>query len=829
MNDQPWDGLWDLFHRALEQPPDERAAFLDRRCGDDVELRRRLERLLAAHERSDGVLEDVDRATPRDWSDPLVGQRIGRYRIVDAIGEGGMGIVYDARQEQPVERRVALKLIRPGMDTREIVARFHTERQTLALMDHPSIARMFDAGATDWGRPYVVMEYVDGSPVTDYCDEHRLGVDERLALFLEICDGVQHAHQRGIIHRDLKPSNLLVSARDGGHAVKIIDFGVAKAMDQAAPEAGVTTVGTWIGTPEYMSPEQAGPAARDVDTRSDIYALGMLLYELLAGVLPFDPREFRSSGIEEMRRRIREQALPRPSARLAALEDAEARAVAERRGTDRGALVKRLAGDLDWIVLKALEKERARRYASVTELTGDIRRHLADEPVLAGPPGTGYRLRKFVRRHRFGVAVAAAGLAVLILFASTAAVQATRIARERDRANQEAERASREARTAQRVSEFLVSLFKVADPTTGRRDTMTAREIFDLGAKSLEQQLDDEPEVKPLMLATIGVVYGNLGLYPRSAAMFEKALALRLELHGEEHLEVARALHQLGAARSSLGEFEQARGLYERALAIQDRLLAPDDPQAVETLSALANALKRLGRYREAARIQERVLSVFEATYGPDDARVAVAARDLGLIHVDAKNLPAARAALERALSILERTRGPDDTQVAYVLNGLSIAHWQEENYAAARPLLERSISILEATYTAEHPLTLGLRGNLARLLQDMGDLKAARPLYETTLRGQQKLLGPDHPDLAFTLANLGSLLRDTGDLAAAERLYRRAIRIRETRLGPEHPRLADTLEGYAKLQRARGNAAEAEALERRVLQIREKSAAESP
>jgi eukaryotic-like serine/threonine-protein kinase len=487
-------------------------------------------------------------------SGAAAGAVIGPYHLMELMGKGGMGEVWLAEQKHPVRRRVALKLIKAGMDTREVVARFESERQALALMDHPAIAKVFDAGSTSQGRPYFVMEHVTGTPITTYCDKHRLTTRERLELFIHVCEGVQHAHQRAIIHRDLKPSNILVTEVDGKPVPKIIDFGVAKAVSQRLiAETMFTRIGAMIGTPEYMSPEQADPAGEDIDTRTDVYSLGVVLYELLVGVLPLD---FRELSFEEMLRRLRQEDTLRPSSKVRALGERSITSAQNRR-TEPETLRRQLRSDLDAITLKALEKERSRRYGTPSELAADIGRHLRNEPVLARPASVGYRARKYIRRHRLGVAVATGLVMLLASFAIVQGIQLRRITRERDRAD--------------RVTNFMTGMFKVSNPSEARGNKVTAREILDKASKDIDAGLANDPELQAQMMDVMGTVYWNLGLYPPAESLLGRAVETRRRILGPEHPDTLRSVSAWANTLEFEGHYAPAERLDRETLNIRRR------------------------------------------------------------------------------------------------------------------------------------------------------------------------------------------------------------------------------------------------------------------
>lgn len=698
---------------------------------------------------------------------------VGRYRLLEKVGEGGMGEVWEAEQLSPVRRRVAYKVIRRGMDSEEVVARFETERQAVALMDHPCIAKVFDAGVTARGRPFFVMEFVPGIPLDEHCDKHRLTTRERLELFIKVCEGVQHAHHKAIIHRDLKPSNVLVAVQDDEATPKIIDFGVAKATSQRLTEKAMhTEMGQLLGTPEYMSPEQAEMSHQNIDTRTDVYSLGIMLYSLLVGALPFDAKEFRQQSFDEIRRRIREDDPPRPSTQITRMGPASTEHATHCR-TDIGALRNQLKGDLDWIVMKAIEKDRSRRYGSPTELGADIRRYLLDEPVLATPPSPLYKTRKFVRRHRYGVSAAATLLVLLISFAITMAVQAGRIAEQRDRANKEAE-------TARLVSDVMEGLFTESDPTETRGATVTAREILDRGAVRIHKELNAQPQVQARLLAIMGRVYRSLGLY------------------------------------------DQAQPLLEEALAIQEQDEDIDANELAKVLSGLGNLLRNTGSYAESEALIRRALEVRRTALGPEGPEVASSLSDLGILLLEKGDLDGARETLENSLAMREKALGANDPAIATSLNNLAIVARKSRDHEQALKMYRRALAILEKNYGADHPDLANVLNNMGVVQNSLGRTTQAQQSYQRSLTIRESVLGPEHPDVALTLNNMGNLMQRQGDLTAAEQLHRRALAIREATFGEYHPAVAQSAQNLAVVVGAQGDYPAARQLYERALLINE-------
>ncbi|MEM9056960.1 MAG: serine/threonine-protein kinase, partial [Pseudomonadota bacterium] len=764
----------ELFFEVCDLEEGERTRRLDEAFGDAPHLKREVLALLAGGDKTvQGELTGVVSGAFRDASTSLIDDEalrptaIGPYTIVGEIGEGGMSVVFEAEQHEPVRRNVALKLIRPGMDTREVIDRFESERQALAMMDHSSIARIFDGGATDNGRPYFVMELVRGVPITQYCDEHRLSTPERLALFLSVCAAVQHAHQKGILHRDLKPSNILVAEEDGRAIPKVIDFGISKAVDvrgKSQPE--LTRFGQLIGTPSYMSPEQADPTAIDIDTRTDVYSLGVVLYELLVGSLPF---EVDLSSEQSIQTTIRDTATPRPSNRFRKLTDTQS-GVADRRRTEPRALMRVLASNLDWIVLKAMEKDRERRYQTVNALATDVEHYLDHRPISARPPSLTYAFGRFVRRHRTAVVVAGVVLVALIGGATLATIGFVR-------ATQAERIAVNESRAAAEVTEFLVGTFEVPDPEKSLGTEVTAKEILDRRVATIEADLTGQPVVKAALMNAMARVYRNLNLYEDARPLFVAALELRRQAFGNDSLKVAETLHELAVLQQELNAYEAAIKAGEEAVAIRQR-------QAGEGSTLVAESLNTLGL----------------AWYGQGD-------------------YDKAETLYRQALGIYETAAVPNREGHAVNLNNLAGLLGKRGDYTGAEALFRQSLAMRRELYGDEHPKVATALHNLGFVNLQAGDLDRAESYSRDALAMRLRLLDENHSDVGRTLNNLALTLRRKGDLAGAEPLYRQSIRVRKAVFGDSHAAVANGLNNLAGLLRSKGDLEQAEASYREAIE----------
>jgi serine/threonine protein kinase len=780
-----------LFALALGRTPTDRAAFLAAACDGDPALRRRVEALLNAHEQAGRFLDPLvptpqlrvgaaDRPTPTpaagryppDAPPELVA---GRYRVVRKLGEGGMGVVYLAGQTAPVRREVALKIVRPEMASPAVLARFEAERQALAMMDHPNIAKVLDGGTTDDGRPFFVMELVDGPPITRYCDEKRMTVRDRLSLFARVCHAVQHAHQKGIIHRDLKPGNVLVAEQDGSAVPKVIDFGIAKAVGRPLTDrAARTELGMVVGTPEYMSPEQADPSALDADTRTDIYALAVLLYELLTGGTPLDRDRLHNTPIFEALRLVREEDPPAPSRRLAA--DPGLAAAAARRGSTPARLVQAVRGELDWIVYKGLEKDRARRYETAAALAEDVRRYLADEPVAAGPPSRWYRVRKFARRNRVPVAAGAVALAALVAgiagttvgmirardaegFAASRAAaalesEARAKAAEADAKAAEA-RATQDRDVAQAVSAFLgQDLLKFAAPDhqfdahMAPDPDVRLRTVLDRAAGQIGGKFEARPRIEAELRFVIGQTYLRLSDYPAARPHLERAAALADAVYPAGSAERLAVLHAAGLVHKELGENDLA---VRELTAVADgyaALRGPDHPEALTARLSLLQA-------RRKAKHDRRELVPAATALRTDCERAAGADHPVTYrvkLFVAQNNLCAAsdgeaEALIRQVLDGATRAGGPDHPQALYARLLLGRLYAANRDYKRAEPLLAEALAGQRRVFGPDYNMTVHTSEMLALLYVHTREFEKAQPLAEANRRWQAARRGEFHEE----------------------------------------------------------------------------------
>jgi serine/threonine protein kinase len=846
-----------LFHLARQKPAGERPGFLAQACGDDGNLRRRVEALLQADDNpgsfmqqpavslkadestEDGCGREEGATPPPHEPGDGPGSRVGPYRLLSPIGEGGMGAVFLAEQTRPVQRLVALKVIKPGLDSCQVIARFEAERQALALMDHPNIAKVLDGGTTETGRPFFVMELVQGQPITHYCDEHRLNVRDRLGLVVPVCQAVQHAHQKGVIHRDLKPSNVLVALCDGRAVPKVIDFGVAKATGPRLTERTLyTEVGAVVGTPEYMSPEQAQLNPLDVDTRSDIYALGVLLYELLTGTTPLDRERLKEPALLEVLRLIREEEPQRPSTRVGTAVAPST--VAANRGLEPRKLSRLLRGELDWIVMKCLEKDPDRRYETANALALDLQRYLADEPVQACPPSRSYRLRKLVGRNKGAVLAASLVVSALVsgivgttwemVRATDAEAAAVAETRRKDEAlaakdaalsqalyeQARAEKAEGKAKDdrdwavgaeadMRAFTKFLVEdVLAAARPKDVQGGQGVDVKVVDALAAvegRVGKVFSGRPKAEATARHAIGVTWRNLGQYAKAEQHLRRAVELRRQQLGPDALDTLDSCNSLAVTVQQAGRVSEALPLFEDTLRREEAVRGADHPQVLEVLHNLASAYVEDGQPERAVPLHRRALDLRRARFGDDNADTLSSLNGLGLAYLGEEDWERAVPLLQAALDGRRTVLGPKHSHTLASLSNLGMAYMQMGNPDKAIPPFTEAQNTRKAVLGPDHPITLQSMNNLAAAYQDTGQLDKAIPLFQEALEKHGIDPGPDHPRTLQMMGNLAAAYRDAGRYDDAVRLLEGALKRAAAALGPDD---ALTVRTHQHLQLAR-------------------------
>jgi serine/threonine protein kinase/Tfp pilus assembly protein PilF len=833
-----------IFNEAIALGSEkDRVRYLDQACCDNLQVRARVEALLRAHSEAGGFFGGKSPTGVATEIRPLtesLGTEIGPYKLLQQIGEGGMGTVYMAEQSEPVQRKVALKLIKPGMDSRQVISRFEAERQALALMDHPHIAKVLDAGTTEAGLPYFVMELVKGTPITKYCDEHHLTPRERLELFIPVCQAVQHAHQKGIIHRDLKPSNVLVALYDGRPVPKVIDFGVAKATGQKLTERTMyTEFGAIVGTLEYMSPEQAESNQLDIDTRSDVYSLGVLLYELLTGTTPFEKKRLKDAALLEILRIIREDEPQKPSTRLSTTD--ELPSISANRGLEPNKLSALVRGELDWIVMKALEKDRNRRYETANGFALDIQRYLADEPVAACPPSAIYRLRKFARRNKAAFAIGttiAAALVVAIVALVVSNVLVRSESRQKEIALEEKDRALEqkdealiekdealkqkgqaliekgEALTAaenaaaaekaantqaqkrlaqiEKANDILGSIFENLDPSEIAKAERPLQAILVEKLDRAVAELEGEAIGDPLVVATVQDKFGasllGLGEPEKAIVLLEKTRGTRQAKLGREDPETLHSMHLLASAYRDAGMLHLALPLCEETLKLRKARLGPEHPYTLSSMNSLAQVYRDAGKLDLALPLFEETLQLEKSNLGIEHPYIRSCMNNLAAAYQDAGKLELALPLFEETLQLSKANRGPEHPETLTNMNNLAMAYQAARKLDLAVPLLEETLRLRKSRQGPEHPLTLTSMNNLALAYLAAGKLHLALPLFEETLQLRKTKVGPEHPDTLMSMNNLASAYRAAGKLDLALPLFKEDLQLSKAKLGPDHP-----------------------------------------
>jgi non-specific serine/threonine protein kinase/serine/threonine-protein kinase len=805
METERWQRIEAVFHAALAREASGRDEFVRQECGGDEELRKEVLSLLAESEADEDFLEDpamhvaarvLASSSKAEGENAAAGSLppfIGRYRVIRLLGEGGMGTVYEAEQDEP-RRVVALKVIRPGLATPERLRRFRHEAQALGRLQHAGIAQIYDAGAADTGfgpQPYFAMELVRGESLDRYVATHPLSTREKLALMAKICEGVHHAHQRGLIHRDLKPGNILI---DETGQPKILDFGVARLTESEAQLTMQTEVGQIVGTLAYMSPEQVQGDPQEIDTRTDVYSLGVILYELLTGQLPYN---VSGRQIPEAVRTIRE------------VDPASLSSIS-----------RNYRGDVETIVGKALEKDKARRYESAAALGADIQHYLSDEPILARPPSTSYQLSKFARRHRALVTGAAAVFLVLVVGIAVSTTLAIRARRAEQAAIKERDRASRERDRATRITDFMTGMFKVSDPGESRGNSVTAREILDKASNDLNSGLATDPDAQSQMMQVMANTYANLGLYPRADELATRALEARRKLLGPDDPKTLESMTQVGDILEREGKFEDAEKMERQALAAERRVLGSDDRLTLDTMNLLVITVGFQGRYAEAEKLDREQIEILARKYGPDDDKLVAAKTNLaGLLSAEGRFVEAEKE--DRDLSEIARRKwGSDHPKALAPRENLAMVLTQQGRLKEAEQLFREILPMRQRVQGADHPDTLHCMENLAGVLSAEGRLKESEQMYRESLKASVRVLGAEYPETLAEQFDIAVLLNKEGRTQEAEKLAAATLAAQMRILGPDNPDTLSSQSVLVEIMLAQHRYAEAEKMARQVYAV---------
>ena len=812
----------EIFNVARKiQPVDARDSYLEQACGGNPAVRDRVEVLLNAYTDDDSFLEGqaigiATSAIEDETNSELIQSTIGPYKLLEPIGEGGMGTVYMADQAKPVRRRVAIKLIKPGMDSKQVIARFDAERQALAMMDHPNIAKVFDAGTTESGRPYFVMELVKGLPITEFCDQQNLSTDTRLKLFRQICQAVQHAHQKGIIHRDLKPSNILIAMYDDVPVPKVIDFGVAKATSEPLSEnTFFTRFGEVVGTLAYMSPEQAQFNQLDIDTRSDIYSLGSILYELLVGEPPFDKERLKSQAFDETLRMIREEEPTKPSTKLGS---AEHRAkYANTRNTTSEKLASTVSGELDWIVMKSLEKDRSRRYETANEFASDIERYLKDEPVSAGPPSAAYRFRKFARRNS-GKLIAVSMIAFLLVTGiGVSTWQAIRATRAVQVALDSEQAAKTEAAISKAVIDFInEDLLAKASTHAEPNRNIEVRELLDRVAFMIGKRFTDQPLVEMQIRKTVGWVYNSLGEYEKAEAHFKRAIQISDHELGSQHrVSIENLLARHAVQMGSAENYQPICTGFENIVATCKSQFGEEDELTLRSRRNLANAYRALGQLDFAEGELVDVIAIGTKSYGAEYSGNTEAKQILATVYGLMGRFREAEALHRENYQWARLELGPAHPFTLACKQAIGNLCYLQGQYVKAEEIFKEILPLMRQHLGVNHPAILILSNDLANALYFQNKLNESSEIQRELIKLKEKKLGPEHPSILDSRQNLAGCLFSAGRFSESEDAFKDVLEVRQRTQAPDHRYIVTAMTGLASCMVGLGRYDEAESLTR--------------